>query len=183
MHKRLLQVLALAVCLGLLPAAAYDKGGKGGGPPADKGKSSSEHGNKDKDKGKGTDIDKGKGQSATHGHQHGSATAQGPDDRPKGWDEGKKVGWGDCNVPPGLAKKRGCDSHGFSIRERSVHKAQARGFGDCAVAEDVARKRGCNSTGLSTRERTAERARLAERSTTTRKTRTQIETKAKPVQE
>jgi hypothetical protein len=155
MHKRLLQVLALAVCFGLLPAAVCAKG-----KPADKGKSS-EHGSKGKDNDKGKD----KGQSATHGHHQGSATAQGPGDRPKGWDEGKKVGWGDCDVPPGLARKRGCDSHGFSARERAVHKAQARGFGDCAVAEDVARKRGCNSTGLSTRERAAERARAAERST------------------
>jgi hypothetical protein len=30
--------------------------------------------------------------------------------RPPGWDRGKKKGWGDCDVPPGLAKKQGCHS-------------------------------------------------------------------------
>ena len=28
--------------------------------------------------------------------------------RPPGWDRGRKVGWGNCDVPPGLAKKVGC---------------------------------------------------------------------------
>jgi len=28
--------------------------------------------------------------------------------RPPGWDRGRKVGWGNCDVPPGLAKKTGC---------------------------------------------------------------------------
>jgi hypothetical protein len=28
--------------------------------------------------------------------------------RPRGWDRGRKVGWGRCDVPPGLAKKVGC---------------------------------------------------------------------------
>jgi len=28
--------------------------------------------------------------------------------RPPGWDRGRKVGWGHCDVPPGLAKKEGC---------------------------------------------------------------------------
>ena len=30
------------------------------------------------------------------------------DHRPPGWDKGKKKGWGDCDVPPGQAKKHGC---------------------------------------------------------------------------
>ena len=25
-----------------------------------------------------------------------------------GWDRGRKVGWGNCDLPPGLAKKYGC---------------------------------------------------------------------------
>ena len=158
MHRRILQVLALAVCLGLLPAAAYATGGQGGKPPANKGKGSSQHGSKEKDKDWDKDKDRGKG----HGHEH-QATAAGPSGRPRGWDEGKKTGWGDCNVPPGLAKQRGCDSRGFSARERRVHDAQRRGFGECAVAEDVARQRGCDSRALSARERASERARLASR--------------------
>ena len=36
-----------------------------------------------------------------HGH-HGRY------DDPPGWDHGRKAGWGNCDLPPGLAKKRGC---------------------------------------------------------------------------
>ena len=35
--------------------------------------------------------------------------------RPPGWDRGRKVGWGNCDVPPGLAKKFGCS--GFIFRD------------------------------------------------------------------
>ncbi len=37
-----------------------------------------------------------------------------PSGRPPGWDRGRKVGWGNCDVPPGLAKKVGCS--GFVVR-------------------------------------------------------------------
>lgn len=44
--------------------------------------------------------------------------------RPPGWDRGRKVGWGNCDVPPGLAKKYGCRSTFFRDdrrpRQRSV---------------------------------------------------------------
>jgi len=30
---------------------------------------------------------------------------------PPGWEHGKKKGWGDCDAPPGQAKKQGCDTH------------------------------------------------------------------------
>lgn len=30
--------------------------------------------------------------------------------RPPGWSHGRKTGWGDCDVPPGQAKKYGCHS-------------------------------------------------------------------------
>jgi hypothetical protein len=45
----------------------------------------------------------------TQGHANGG---EGPPFRPKGWDEGKKVGWDHCAEPPGLAKKTGCNAHG-----------------------------------------------------------------------
>lgn len=38
------------------------------------------------------------------------------DARP-GWSHGKKTGWGDCNVPPGQAKKSGCGSWGGYRRD------------------------------------------------------------------
>ncbi|HEU5450997.1 MAG TPA: hypothetical protein VFU76_03375 [Terriglobales bacterium] len=40
-------------------------------------------------------------------------------DTPAGWSHGKKTGWGDCNVPPGQAKKSGCGSYGY---RRDAHR-------------------------------------------------------------
>ena len=40
----------------------------------------------------------------------------GRDGRPPGWDRGRKLGWGDCDVPPGLAKKVGCYNRFFDRR-------------------------------------------------------------------
>ena len=34
--------------------------------------------------------------------------------QPHGWSKGKKTGWGDCDLPPGQAKKYGCHSDGHS---------------------------------------------------------------------
>jgi len=34
----------------------------------------------------------------------------GPSSRPPGWSHGRKTGWGNCDLPPGLAKKEGCNS-------------------------------------------------------------------------
>lgn len=31
-----------------------------------------------------------------------------PARRPPGWEHGRKVGWGGCDLPPGQAKKYGC---------------------------------------------------------------------------
>jgi len=44
--------------------------------------------------------------------------------RPPGWDRGRKAGWGNCNVPPGLAKKQGC--RGFSFRDRDRRDRRGR---------------------------------------------------------
>ena len=35
--------------------------------------------------------------------------------RPLGWDRGRKGGWGVCTVPPGQAKKIGCNPAWFSV--------------------------------------------------------------------
>lgn len=39
--------------------------------------------------------------------------------RPAGWSKGKKKGWGNCNLPPGQAKKQGCNGH-YRSRDRVV---------------------------------------------------------------
>jgi hypothetical protein len=80
MRKFWFASLALAVCL-MFSGTALAKGDKGN------------HGN-------------GQGNSAGHGHGHDTDG----DNRPPGWDKGKKSGWGDCDLPPGQAKKQGCNS-------------------------------------------------------------------------
>ncbi|MCI0402324.1 MAG: hypothetical protein L0212_02240 [Acidobacteria bacterium] len=116
MSKRnvFLIVLALMIALATAPAFAQGKSkGKGSGSSSDKGKEKSAHAEKDKDKGKSS-------------HHRAWDNEPGPDKRPAGWDQGKKEGWGDCDVPPGLAKKRGCDESGLSARERAA-KARKKG--------------------------------------------------------
>ncbi len=39
--------------------------------------------------------------------------SSGPVGRPPGWDRGRKVGWGGCDLPPGQAKKYGCYASGY----------------------------------------------------------------------
>lgn len=34
-------------------------------------------------------------------------------DDPPGWSHGRKAGWGNCDLPPGLAKKHGCYPSGY----------------------------------------------------------------------
>jgi hypothetical protein len=46
---------------------------------------------------------------------------QGPPERPTGWDEGEKVGWGDCSAPPGLESKSGCTWHGSTKGAQESH--------------------------------------------------------------
>src|SRR4051794_7269419 len=52
---------------------------------------------------------------------HGHDRDHDRDHRPAGWDKGKKKGWGDCDVPPGQAKKHGCYDH-----DRNRHHHHAR---------------------------------------------------------
>lgn len=40
------------------------------------------------------------------------------DRRPPGWSKGKKKGWGNCDLPPGQAKKHGCRSTWYSNDRR-----------------------------------------------------------------
>jgi hypothetical protein len=47
------------------------------------------------------------------------------DGRPPGWDRGRKVGWGNCNLPPGQAKKYGCDSR-IIFHDRVRHRPSVR---------------------------------------------------------
>lgn len=39
------------------------------------------------------------------------------DGLPPGWSKGKKTGWGNCGMPPGQAKKYGCQSYRYQGRD------------------------------------------------------------------
>jgi len=48
----------------------------------------------------------------------------GPSRRPPGWQRGRKTGWGNCDVPPGLAKKESCGQTSrtpLSVPHRASH--------------------------------------------------------------
>ncbi len=66
-----------------------------------------------------------------HGNPHGNKASDdgwqehdgweyrtyGPQDgRPPGWSQGKKTGWGNCGMPPGQAKKYGCNAYQYQGR-------------------------------------------------------------------
>src|SRR5690242_15746803 len=44
------------------------------------------------------------------------------DARPPGWSQGKKTGWGNCNLPPGQAKKYGCNRYRYQGRDYYWYK-------------------------------------------------------------
>ncbi len=94
--KQLCISMALALSLLVSSAAAHDKD-HGNGKGRDK------HADHDKDRDHDRDKDR---------EQHG------PSSRPAGWDKGKKTGWGNCDVPPGQAKKVGCNP---SSSARTTH--------------------------------------------------------------
>ena len=109
MPHRLLKVLLTAgLCTALLPAVALAKDhGKGHDRDDDDRKRFTHHDN-DRDK--------------DHDRDHDKDRDHDRDKRPPGWSKGKKTGWGNCNLPPGQAKKQGCHGDGDHDRDdRKVH--------------------------------------------------------------
>ena len=102
--KKILVCAALALSLNAMPAAAKGK-------PSDRGNDKHEDKSKVKDgdrDDKDRDHKKDWGErDRDHDRDHGKVANNG---RPPGWDKGKKTGWGNCDVPPGQAKKQGCNS-------------------------------------------------------------------------
>ncbi len=42
--------------------------------------------------------------------------------QPPGWSKGKKTGWGNCDLPPGQAKKYGCNHYKYEGRDHYWYK-------------------------------------------------------------
>jgi hypothetical protein len=99
MSKRLFAILGFAAALGLsTPTLMADHGNK------DK-----HHGNKHDD-----DRDNDRGWDRRDGYEY--RVYEGPGQRPPGWAQGKKTGWGNCGLPPGQAKKYGCRTYVYEGR-------------------------------------------------------------------
>jgi hypothetical protein len=97
MSKRLLATLALVAALGLCaPALMADHGDKG---------KKHQHGNKH------FDEDNDQGWERRDGYEYRTY-----DQQPPGWSHGKKTGWGNCGLPPGQAKKYGCQTYVYQGR-------------------------------------------------------------------
>jgi len=97
MSNRLLATLALVAALGLsAPLLMADHGDKG---------KNHQHGNKHRD------DDDDQGWERRDGYEYRTY-----DERPPGWSRGKKTGWGNCGLPPGQAKKYGCQTYVYQDR-------------------------------------------------------------------
>ena len=44
------------------------------------------------------------------------------DQLPPGWNKGKKTGWGNCGLPPGQAKKYGCQTYSYRGRDYNYYR-------------------------------------------------------------
>src|SRR5229473_959034 len=95
--RRTLAILALVAALGLgtpsLMAYSGDKGEK------------HKHGNKHDDDNRGWER--------RDGYEYRVYNSDG---RPPGWSRGKKTGWKNCGLPPGQAKKYGCQTYIYEGR-------------------------------------------------------------------
>ena len=112
MRTRFLQfLLAMALCVVLAPMTASARGnGK------DKDKDSDRHADRDHDRDKDKDRDKVKDRDKDKDRA-----------RPAGWSKGRKTGWGNCNLPPGQAKKNGgCNNVRRDRDDRRVAAAKPR---------------------------------------------------------
>ncbi len=108
MHIRISRfLLALALSVTMVPMSALADKGHG-----NDGKHTDRDDNRDRDDRGRHDRDHDRDDRLRHDRDHDRDDHRNHfrnnGDRPPGWSHGKKTGWGDCNLPPGQAKKNGC---------------------------------------------------------------------------
>ena len=109
MGKRLLAILTVVAGLGLgTPALMADHGEKG-----QKHQQKNKHFTKEDDQ----------GWERRNGYEY--RTYGDRDERPPGWNRGKKTGWGNCGLPPGQAKKYGCRTYIYQGRPHYYYQDEA----------------------------------------------------------
>jgi hypothetical protein len=97
-------VIASALALALVPSPAFAK--DHGHEKHDKKEAKHHDGDHDRDHREKKDHDRDDHDRKNY-REHERRVSH-DSRRPPGWDKGKKTGWGDCDVPPGQAKKVGC---------------------------------------------------------------------------
>jgi hypothetical protein len=108
MKQRYFWALVLGAALSM-SAVAKDHGDKGNGH----GKGNPHNAQRDDDHDRDHDRD-------NHGWESRSGWEYRTYERgqtPPGWSKGKKTGWGNCNLPPGQAKKYGCNQYRYQGRD------------------------------------------------------------------
>jgi hypothetical protein len=118
MRKSLVSLASL-IALSLIPAAAYAQG-KGHGKGHEKYESAFHDRDRDHDRDRHRDNDHDRDDHRFKHNDRDDRASTGPSSRPPGWDKGKKTGWGNCDVPPGQAKKSGCNDRDRRIDRRRV---------------------------------------------------------------
>jgi hypothetical protein len=95
---RVFMVTAVCLTLSALPAFAQGREhGASGSDRDDDAKLEREHRDRDRDVRQDRDRERDFGRNRDRDDEH-----------PRGWSDGRKRGWHDCDAPPGLAKKQGC---------------------------------------------------------------------------
>lgn len=131
MRTRFRQILlALALCVVMAPvtASAKDKDkDKDNDRHADRDRDHDRDKDRDHDRDKDKDKDKDRDRDRDHRVSRDRDHDRDNHARPAGWSKGKKKGWGNCNLPPGQAKKNGgCNN---VRRDRDDHRVAAANRG------------------------------------------------------
>jgi hypothetical protein len=128
-------ILSGVLALSPLPVLAQGRGHGGGEKEKDRDRVERHDRDHDRDADRDRDRDRDNDRDDHHGTIF-SRDSHGPANRPPGWDHGRKKGWGDCDEPPGLAKKDGCHSeavvhhrHHSSRTTQATVSATARASG------------------------------------------------------
>jgi len=124
-----------AVCLTLSALPAFAQGRAHGGLGSDRdedAKLEREHRDRDRDVRRDRDHDRDFGRNRD---QEARRDRDSDDEHPRGWSEGRKRGWHDCDVPPGLAKKQGCKDREDVIFPHGHRTAPHPGNPDITRAE------------------------------------------------
>ena len=124
MNKRISRFFwATAICLALMPAPAlaFGHGHRDGDHDRDDHKVRDRDRDHDRDRDRDKDRDRDGDKDRDHRREvrgHNFRDHDGDRDDHPGWNKGKKKGWGNCDLPPGQAKKHGCDSDDRGVRHR-----------------------------------------------------------------